>query len=115
MAASSQGALSCAPDWQNKQFWEERDGNIPVMVMPLASCDSLRKVVLPSSPATMDSGRVESWLGSSKEEKTREKHSVWREMEENERSFGMMTVWLTSRATSRWVRHRYPSPVGWTL
>lgn len=88
---------------------------IPVMVMTSASCDSLGKVVVPSGPASLDSGRVESWLGSSKEEKTREKHSVWREMEENERRFIMMTVWLTPRATSRWVRRRYPSPVGWTF
>lgn len=85
------------------------------MVLTLVSYDSLEKVVLPSGPATLHSGRVESWLGSSKEEKTREKHSAWREMEENERRFGMMTVWPTPRATARWVRPRYPSPGGWTF
>lgn len=49
---------------------------IPVMVLTLVSYDSLEKVVLPSGPATLHSGRVESWLGSSKEEKTREKYSA---------------------------------------
>lgn len=33
---------------------------IPVMVLTLVSYDSLGKVVLPSGPATLHSGRVES-------------------------------------------------------